>query len=254
MGRLLKFEFRKLFHSKLPYIFIAIVATTVLFEGLIYFGLDFLLGDIEEVSPVVAIPVGYLFVKGVVGGTFLTLAAVYITIYACEENTQHTTKNIIAKGYNRLKVYFSKYIPSLIVIICLAIVGVIVGAGIGLAAWGPESFANDDNLAVIIIGQLFCLIVYHALYFAIAYTIGKLAGALVINILLASLLGSVFMIIDMALENQGINISQYWVSGILTNFSGTTDKSKYLQSFILLPIYLALFETFGIIFARRKQF
>lgn len=259
MANLLRFEFRKVLRSKMVYIFLAIIVSTVLFEGLLYFGLEALFGsDIDDVNDMVgtAIPLGYYFPKSIIAGTYASLAAAFVSIYACMENLQHTAKNIVAKGYNRLKLYFSKYIPSLIILIIYALVGILIAIGLGLLAWGPTSFANDDNLVVIILGQLLSVITLHAMLYSVSYTVGKMAPAIVINILVTSLVGSIFMIIDMALENQNLpfSISKLWITGAMQTFTGTTLDNEIAVSFVSLFIYLGLFEALGIIFARRKQF
>ena len=259
MGRLLRFEFRKILRSRMVYIFLAIIVGVVLFEGLLYFGLDALFGEqVDDINSMAGtmIPLGYYFPKSIITGTYMTLAAAFVSIFTCMENLQHTAKNIVAKGYNRIKLYFSKYIPSLVVLAIYALTGIIVAIGLGLLAWGPKSFANDDNLAVIIVGQLLGLITLHAMLYSISYTVGKMAPAIVINILITSLIGSIFMVIDMATEDQNLPfaISKLWISGAMQTFTGMTYEDDIAVSFVSLSIYLVLFETFGIFFARRKQF
>ena len=166
MGKLLKFEFRKLLRSKILYIILGISVVFVIMNALVLVLLDNIMReiDVELISSYSA----YGFTKGALTNSFVTIAGVFVAIYATEDFTHGTCKNVIAKGYKRLQVYFSKYIVSLIAIIAIAILCVAASLGMGLALFVNDFGSIADNVPVIIIGQLLCVIVFHSMFFTIA--------------------------------------------------------------------------------------
>ena len=69
---------------------------------------------------------------------------------------------------------------------------------------------------------------------------------------------------NLLINKEDFDLSRYWIDGIFSNFTGSsslvnipgasTDESLFASNFILIFVYLAISETLGIIFARRKQF
>ena len=260
MSNLLKFEFRKVLRSKYLYILLGSAIAFILFTGLTYLAIGFIMkmADIEagvEIIEDLYDSDSYSFTKSAVTGNFMMIIGVFIAIFACEDNSHGTSKNIIGKGYNRLQVYFSKYIVSLIITVAISLITTLVAALFGLAAWGADSFANvDDKLAVVIIGELLCVIVYHALFFMVSSSIGKMAPSIVINLIVPTGVVLVFTVIDVLINNEDFSFSMLWVEGILGNFAGSADEKYFASSFILLFVYYAAAQLVGILVNRRKQY
>ena len=113
----------------------------------------------------------------------------------------------------------------------------------------------DDNLAVIIFGQLLCVFAYHSLFFGISYAISKTAGAIIINVLVTQAVSTVLALIDIFINDQELVLSYYWIDGVLSNLSQPyTDTSLVLPGVFILLGVIVLSQTLGILTARRKQF
>ena len=261
MKGLFKFEFRKVFHSKYLYILAGAAILYVLLNGLTIYFVNWIVQNLAEEAGEVLPPdmfanTSYAYTKSALNGNFMMILGLFIAIFACEDNSHATSKNIVGKGFNRTEIFFSKYLVSLLITIVISIVAVVVAALFGLVAWGPDSFQKlDDNVGIIILGELLCVIVYHALFFMIAYSVGKIGAAIVINLLAPLGLGLVLNIVDIVINNEDVVISSYWISGILTNFGSTqTNEKLFALSFVLLFVYLGASVLLGVFFARKKQY
>ena len=262
MDKLLRFEFRKLLRSKIIYIILGISVAFVVMNALVLVLLDSLMRDIDP--ELVSSYSAYGFTKGALTNSFVTIAGVFVAIYATEDFTHGTCKNVIAKGFKRIEVYFSKYIVSLIAILAIAILCAATSLGMGLALFINDFGEITDNIPVIIIGQLLCVLVFHSMFFTIAYTIGKSGAAIAINIMAPLGITLILTIGNLLINKEDFDLSKYWIDGIFSNFtgssslinlpSGQTDESLFASNFILIFVYLGISEALGIIFARRKQF
>ena len=262
MAKLLKFEFRKLLRSKIIYIILGIAVVFVVMNALVYILLDNLMREIDP--ELVSSYSAYGFTKGALTNSFVTIIGVFIAIYATEDFTHGTCKNVIAKGYKRLEVYFSKYIVSLIAILVIALLCVVTALGMGLALFVNDFGEVTDNIPVIILGQLLCVLVFHSLFYTIAYTIGKAGAAIAINIMAPLGITLLLTVGNLLINQENFDLSHYWIDGIFSNFTGSsslinlpgssTDESLFVSNFILIFVYLGVSEVLGIIFARRKQF
>ena len=260
MGKLLKFEFRKVFRLRYFYIIAAVVLAFTILTGLINYLVWFFAQKLDpetQAAIAAAIPsnTSYNFVKSTLANNFFTFAGIFLAIFACEDNSHGTSKNVIAKGYNRVQVFYSKYIASLLLVILMALLGYLTATLFGLIAYGPGTFANDDNLLVIILGQLLVLIAYHALLFVISYSIGKPGGAIAVCVILPLAMPLIFMAIDtLAKTEDPYKFGNFWIDGIVSNFTGNTNNDLIGWDFPLLFVYLALANVVGLVFARRKQY
>lgn len=265
MAKLLRFEFRKLLRGKIVYIIAAIAVAFVMLNGLVFVLLDNLLKElVEEGESFISSYSAYSFTKGALTNNFTLIIGVFIAIYATEDFTHGTCKNLIAKGYSRIKVYFSKYITSLVAVMVMAILCFITALGFGLLLFNNDFGSVTDNVGLIVLGQFLCVITFHSILYTIAYMIGKSGAAIAINIIAPLGISIILMVLDIVINREGFSLSNYWIDGIFSNFAGSsssinvplsgTDESLFPSSFILIFVYLAVSEALGIVFASRKQF
>ena len=252
MGRLIRFEFRKLFRSKYFYILAGI--------GLAFVVLNLVtlivMSDImEELGQGDLVPYSaYLSAKSALGASFTTIAAIFIAIFACDDYMMGTLKNIVGKGYNRFALFYSKYIVSLIATILMLVINVLFAFVIGQIVW-QDGVPIDDNVALIVLGQLLLVVAYHAIFFAIAYSFGRLGPSIAVNILGPSAIGLILALVDLFIENEEIVTSNYWLDGILLNFVSTaTDPDLIPISIALLVVYTLIANGVGVLIASRKQY
>ena len=252
MLKLIKFEFRKVLRSKYMYIIFGIGLFITLMSVLLTKAMNSILEQIGEST----IPYsGYYAAKGALSSAFSIIGAIFITIFACEDFANQTNKNILAKGYNRLSLFYSKYIVSLLLSLGYALILVLLSTGIGYALYGDGGMAITDNVAVIFLMQLLCVIAYHAFFFFVAYSLGRTGVSIAINILVPMVLEAIVSIVDVIINNPNFKIGDYVIDGIMINISGVyTNTDLLLVSMLLLILYIALSNVFGALIANKKQF
>ena len=102
MRNLVKLQIRNIFHNKLFYVCLGII----LFISPIA---DFITGIfMPQSGSLKVMPQIMEFLSGEVG----IVSKIFIALFCCFEFSNETTKNIIAKGYTRVQLLFSKYIGS----------------------------------------------------------------------------------------------------------------------------------------------
>ena len=247
MGKLLRFEFRKLFRAKSFYILGGILLAWFITDCLIS-GLPGHFKDPVEIVP------AYPFYKGLINSFCMLFVGVFVAIYCSQDMTLGTIKNIYGKGYSRTKVYFSKYIVTLVGTLSMFLVGLLVA--LAFLPLFDLSQPIQDNVFAIIVGQLLGIIAYHGLFFGISTGFRHLAASLSINLMVPIVMSPVVTLIDVsALKDASFKISPYWIDGLIGTFNAgaVADPSRFALGYILLTAYALAGILIGFVAARKKQ-
>lgn len=253
MEKLLIFEFRKLFKSKYFYILMGLSIAFVLISGITENALINATAALYEIEEPISIN-GYSFVKAILGGSaFSIIIAIFISLFACEDAMHGTNKNVLAKGYKREYVFLSKYLVSLLMTLLIALLTVLVGYILANALW-DFSVIEGDKVIAIICGQLLGLLSYHALYFFIAYTVGKNGLAISLNIVGPIVVSLLLNMLDALINSDKITLSQYWLSSGYSYFTdGANGDLSMTTNFIILVVYFVGFLALGFFLNRKKE-
>lgn len=245
MIKLLRFEWRKLWRQKSLYICFSIgllLAALFIILGKVLterFGLPF--GSATE-SLLVMLP----------RSGFISLLGIYLAIFVCSDYSQHTIKNIYARGYSRTSVYLAKYLISLLVTLVVALVywvfsllfSLMLGAGVtGLTGvqWG--------SLAL----QLWVVVGLHGLYFGIAMLLGKTGGSVAINLFGIGLVFSILALL-LSIFDIDFNIYDYDLESMLEALAGNKLNTGMVVRGLILPIvYAGIFNALGWWVSRRRE-
>ena len=250
MKKLISFEFRKLFKSKYFYIITAISIVFILLSGLTNKAIsDALIANGETVQPYSS----YLFTKGALGGTYTMFIAIFVALFATEDSTSGTLKNIYAKGYTRSQVYFSKYVVSLIAVLIMSSVTVVFAYGYSNSIWG-NNLEIVDNVLLIIVGQLLGVITYHAIFFAISTIFGKVGSAIALNIIGPMAVSLVLGLGDAFIRSENIKLTSYWVDSLYSYFTASvSDQNLLTTGIVLFAIYIGAAIIIGLFMNRKKE-
>lgn len=249
MGKLILFELRKLVKSKYFYVIAIISIAFIIISGLTAKTINDLIAQ-ENPDEVPNIN-SYTFIKSALAGTFTILIGIFVALYAAEDYSSGTLKNIYGRGYNRIAVYFSKYLVSLIGVLVISILTMLSAFIFGTAAWG--GMRTDDNLFLIIFGQFICLAAYHSIFFAIAFSFGKPGAGIALNIIGPMAVSLLLTMLDAFIKNENIIISNYWIDAIFSNFTGTTDTAKVGYGIALAIVYLGISTAVGVFITRKRD-
>jgi len=252
MINLLKFEFRKLWQSKSFYIVFSIGFISII----MYMLLAKIMFEIFHAS--LNATVSMLSV--LVISNFVSLLGIYLAIFVCSDYSQHTIKNIYARGYNRSAVYFSKYLISLFVSLLVAILYIAFGFLFVLISGGyvgsmPANMWGDLAL------QLWVVVGLHGLFFGISMMVGKVAGSLALNLIGVSVLFGLatlfFQIIkvDFNVMNYSLETILGGLSGDLSQMMSTVgiEHSTLIRALVVPLAYVIIFVGGGWLVNRRRD-
>ena len=248
MGRLIRFELRKILKSRYLYVTAAISVLFIIILG----ATSSIAKAIVEGQGQVYEGTAYSFAKSALGGTFTMLIGVFVAIAATEDNAMGTTKNIIARGYSRIKIFLAKYITSFIGVLLISAISLIVATIYGNIAFPHGEIT--DNLVAVIFGQLFGLLAYHALFYAISSGFGKIGPAIAVSLIGPMGVTLILTLVDTAIRIEDAKLSKYWVSSLFGNFTGTTDPTIYGRCFGLLAAYFVVSLFIGFLISRNKEY
>lgn len=246
MINLLKFEFRNLWQQKSLYIVFGI--------GLVSIVLAMMVANIFlEISHATA-NATEIMVSVLVMSNLVTLLGVYLALFVCNDFSQHTIKNIYARGYSRSAVYFSKYIVSLLVTIVVTLLYMAFGFLVALILGGyvgdmPAGKWGDLAL------QLWVVVGLHGLFFGVSMMVSKIAGSLALNLvgvtIAFSLLNAIFQIAKI-----DFNVMNYSLEMILGGLSGITEGTTHpglIRALVVPLCYVIIFVGGGWLVNRRRD-
>lgn len=264
MNRLLKFEFRKLFRQKSFYICGAILVGLLLFmSAALYAAEGFSMASTDGgISVEVDENAGFGFnglemlVSSLANSSFSVVLAVFLALFICNDHTNDTLKNIIARGYSRLSIYASKFMVSLaaatIYVACCWLCSFLSGTFF----WGVGTLDNGSaaDFIAVLAAQLLLIYAYTAVFFFLSVLLRKNASSISMCILGPMVLELVLNILDMVFKDKSFYFVDYWLDSILINISAASVPSDILtRSVICSVLYLAVFGICGHLIGRTHQ-
>jgi ABC-type transport system involved in multi-copper enzyme maturation permease subunit len=257
MGKLLKFEWRKLWRQKSLYIIFSI--------GFISIILSMLLAKL--VSEVAAIfnpsddtlnATKAMLSVLVSSSNFISLLGIYIAIFVCSDYSQHTIKNIYARGYNRSAVYFSKYLISLFVSVVVAIIYIAFGFLFVLISGGYAGSMPADMWRDLVL-QLWTVVGIHGLFFGISMMVGNVAGSLAFNLVGVSvvfaLLNTFFQVIkvDFDVMRYSLEMILGGLARMPISYNAVIEHPGLVRALIVPLAYVIVFVGGGWLVNRRRD-
>ena len=116
MGKLIKMQLRVMFHSKLFYVCLVLFLVMALLPSFIG---SMILKSSNEIMVLPEIE------NHLISGIGL-IEMIFITLFCVLDFTEGTTKNIVARGYSKIKLLMTKYLVSAIGVFCMYGVYIII--------------------------------------------------------------------------------------------------------------------------------
>ena len=252
MNKLFKFEWRKLWQQKSMYIVFGI--------GLITITLMMILSKVMSVIADEVMPsqnATEYMLSAIAGSSFISLLGIFIAIFVCADNHQHTIKNIYARGYSRDAVFFSKYLISLALSFAVVIIYMVYSFLLALVL-GMHAATMPAHMWGSLALQFWVVFGLHGLYFGLSMMLGKLGGSIALNIfgvtVVFSLLALLISLIFARVENFNFSINDYQLSMIITTLLGKKLTTAQLVRALVMPLcYSGVFVTGGWLVNRRRE-
>lgn len=256
MGNLLRFEFRKLFRSKVFYICIAVSLIMFAISTVTTKVIGELLKEVSEEAGMAAPETtltGAVLLKGFFSnGNVSLISGIMVVLLVSEDYTNDLTKNIYSKGYTRDELYIAKYIVNLIAVLILLVVGMSI-------AFLSGTFILDgvghmgDNYILSIVCVILVAIAYYSLFFGVSILIKKTGGAVAICIIGPVVLSLILTMIDVFINNEKISLSKYWLDSIVSTLGNMDVEMKTILSAIIVSISVSAVMIASSFFVNRKR-
>ena len=246
MSNLIKFEFRKLFRHASFYVLLGVCLLWTVFNGLV-------LTLAAKLVPEIGVPTTiYDFTRSAISTNSMIFVGIFLAIFVVEDFANGSIKNVVSKGYSNTKVYFSKYIVSLVAAIAMCLASILSGILYGLIFF--KEAGSFDSVGYVIPGIFLSIVAYHSIFFLICISLRKMAPAIVLTIVGPMGLDLILQLVGIFTQDKfKFNISNYWLSGILTNLGSGLDTSIYLVELILLGVYIVAFVLLGYFLNRDRE-
>lgn len=246
MKNLLKFEWRKLWQSKSLYIVFSIGLVSIILS----LALSKVLLEIFNTTPNAT----QSMLSVLTMSNFTSLLGIYIAIFVCDDFSQHTIKNMYARGYSRSAVYFSKYLISLFVSLVVALLYLGFGFVFALILGGYAGDMPADMWRDLIL-QLWVVVGLHGLFFGISMMIGKIAGSLALNLVgIAVVFGLLSLIFQITKIDFNIMLYELeMILGGLSHVSGDAPHPGLVRAIVMPICYVIVFVGGGWLVNRRRD-
>lgn len=248
MGKLLAFEFRKLFRLKSFYICTGIT----LLMGIL---------TLRAFSHGGAGYDGFVSLLKAVDNSSLTmLLGIWTAIFICDDYTAGTIRNIVTRGYTRTSIFFSKLIVLCCGTLIMLVLDWIVSCIAGEAMWGKAQTVLSIGFMKSLMAQLMLVIAYACLCNAIASAVQKTGVAVAICAVMPVAVFLLLSFIEITLANRGnsigaMSLEQYWLNDMISAVSFPDAPAEDIsRAFKASVCYIAATSVLGWFSIARKEY
>ncbi len=229
MNNMLKFEFRRLIKSKVFLLCLIVSALGVIVVSVTtkLFIAGMTDGDSGKVYA--------LDLLKNLASNYSLLAAIFVTLFVCEDYTSETIKNIYSKGYTRPCVFWSKYLSSLAGCLSFILLNIVMEFLLGVIFFDGIGKAGQ-NYALSILTIILLLLAYHAMYFAFGISIRKTGGAIALSILAPTGIELLLTLADTVYKNKKFSFFDYWISGRLSAMMDANVAGKEIVAGVIIAV------------------
>jgi len=228
MRQLLQYETRKLFSAKSFWICCGALAAMTLM-GLVSAKISQVVGThaLTSVPDTSNIPAAFF---DHLSGRFLLVSSLHsmvpaalsilIAILVCFDFSQKTVRNVIAMGYSRANIFFSKLLVCMLAAVIYSCANVLFACALGSMLWG---FGGTVTVQIFmtLVTQLLLIFSMTSGYLMFAIVIRNPGIAIVVCIFGSSIIGYTFSLFDAIVQSFGLNIaiSSYHLPKLLASIS-----------------------------------
>lgn len=229
MNRLIKLQVRNLFHNKLFYVCLALLLISPMVS--MFF---------SKTNPVMAIFIS--FINGELG----LVSTIFVAIFCCYDYNEGTTKNIIARGYTKTQLFFSKYIVSLIGLFAMYLVVFLVT----FVMFIKNGMGYESNMLYSLINSIFRIFANSAFFVTLAFLLEKHASAILACLFVPNLFPLLLSLVKTKLN---IDLAKYWLDNISDSFKANPTLENLNWTILFYSLYVIVFLFIGIKLLKRKE-
>lgn len=250
MGKLLRFEFRKLFRMKSFYICLGVLVAIVFIGVWSTYMLDAMTRSMTDMMEKEGVTFDiaasfrrnslYFLLTGIANSNFEILMAIVISLFVCADYSCGAMKTVVARGYKRSDIVISKFLTAMVISVIYSLTAMLVGFLCGGLFFG---FGGEFKTAMIgtLLLQLLITCASTAFFFCLSSLLKKTGGTIAICIVSPLVLSLVLTLVDAFRRDAKILISDYWISNLLSNLSAlNVGKELMLRAGISGLVYIVV--------------
>ena len=232
MNRLIKLQFRNLFHSKQFYVCIGLYLLTNI-------GLQYL---VPQQSAVKVLPQ----ITSLLSSELSIISIIFIALFSCLDFNEGTTKNIIARGYTKTQLLISKYITTLAGLLIMYL----SAALITFILYSKNGLGYDSTFPYTLINNIAHIITYTVFFQTVSFLLEKNGTAIITCLFVPNIINLVLELIDSKLN---LSISNYWLENASTEFLKAKTLPNLTSSLIFYLIYIIIIIVIGVQILKKKE-
>lgn len=258
MLNMLHFQFRRLFRRSSFYICLGLVVLFVIYI------LDNMVPKDISNSYSSQYTVRFIIAMCLQLSQLTILFAVFTAIFVCEDRVQGTIKNIYARGYSRITVFFAKYIAAT-VSAAIFFAAVVIVSMLGALFMGA-SFSTTGSYSGQFLYYFTSLIAVNTFYYMISELIGKTGTSIVLCIFSPVVIELVVNMILSCFIYSGHSdmiyrityaFNLYWLPNIVSTFYMmyymVSDNFDFTTAVLFNVVYIVIFGALALLITNKKQ-
>ena len=252
MGNLLNFEFRKLVRQKSFYICNLVLVVLIFLSA---FMTKALFDNMEEITQPLPTAVG-MVQTALSGGNAALIIGIFVALFASEDYTDGTMKNIYAKGYSRTQVYGAKLVSVAFFSLTACLVSFAGSFAAGAVFFEIGSGLDIHTLLVLLTQTIVMVLGYTALFFAISMILKKTGSAIAGCIVAPMLISLLFGMADSFLQNDKFKFADYWLDGLfssITQSASAVTNEAMLTAAAVSVVYAVICTAVGVNIVKRQE-
>ena len=230
MNRLMKFQLRNIFHNKLFYVCLCINLLMGPIVNCIVSNKDTVFSQIMS------------FITGEVG----IISMIFVALFCTFDFNDGTTKNIVARGYSKTKLFISKLLSSLIGLLAVYVVVILVT----FVLFIKNGLGFESNMLLLLVNSIFSIIAYTVFYGTLAFLLEKNGSAIMACLFVPTVVTLLTGVMDSKLK---LDISKFWIDNVSLKFLEKPILSNLTMPIILYVVYIVVFIFVGINLLKRKE-
>lgn len=249
MKNLLKSDFYKLKKSKAFYILLAVSAAFALVMAFALQGGASMARsgdpDIQNIVRMKSNFGGAWFIgQSLSNGIHALIIAIFVSIFVAGEFNYGTMKNIVSKGFNRVQIYFAKFITSAVAAIIMLVAYMAVGCIAGTIMWGfdPNGIASFGNLITLFLDQALLILAYTAVFVFVAMSLRSNGASIGVNICVVMLVATLLQAVSL-LFGGSVNLADFWISGNLSKLATLSPAGSDVTRGVIVAVVYAVAAT-----------
>ena len=235
MRKLIKLQLRNIFHSKLIYICTTLI---ILLNPVATLVVSNSFSDIIKNTNICGEILSILSVG--------IIETVFIVLVSCSDFNDGTTKNIIARGYTRNQLLFSKYIAILISLLFMHLAGILSA----IILLFKNSFGYNTTILYQIINSVVSIIAYTIFYTTMSFLLEKNGSGIIACMFVPNLIPTALTLLNKIVP---FNITKLWMEHGEEIFTEKPSLSTLGLSALYYVIYFIIFIIIGTQLLKRKE-